>query len=357
MSTVVKKIEAALSFMGTNDVESKTMDDDTLNDNEVSIRTAIRLSEANAVDWGYWRDIYAICHTSKSKFQDIQIVKSKSFGTMLILDGKIQSATKDEFIYHESLIHPSIIFNYNENGSNKGKRVFIGGGGEFCSIREILKYKDNYISEVIMCDIDKKVCDLSRIYYKNVLNNDMFTDKRLKLIYDDATKILFENNNEKYDIIIMDIADPIDCGPGIKCYYKEFYTDCYNKLNDNGIFITQSGASDIMLIHECFTIINNTLKSVFGSDNVIEYSCYIPSFYAEWGFNIAFKNNKPNWINNSNKIDSLLSQLLKKGNVNTLRYFDGKAWIGSSNMPKFVRELINKETRVASKNNPCYVVY
>lgn len=76
-----------------------------------------------------------ILATSKSKFQTVDLVDLQTFGRVLLIDGLIQSSQSDEFVYHESLVHPALLAHPNP------KSVYIGGGGEGSTAREVLRHK------------------------------------------------------------------------------------------------------------------------------------------------------------------------------------------------------------------------
>lgn len=224
-----------------------------------------------------------ITFDQKTKFQRAQIVETAPFGKTLVLDGKTQSALNDEFVYHESLVHPSMLAHPSP------KRVFIGGGGELATAREVLKHSS--VESCVMVDIDGAVSsettnkvDLSDFLPQvvDICKSEMpewaagcTEDPRLTVVIDDA-KAWLENTSEKFDVVIMDIADPIEAGPGIALYYTEFYKFVTSRMNPGGIFVTQSGPGSIMNYTECNTVIHNTLKHSF--DHVVAYSSDVPSF-------------------------------------------------------------------------------
>ncbi|CAM9364712.1 unnamed protein product, partial [Ectocarpus fasciculatus] len=149
-----------------------------------------------------------IMFNASSDFQHVQVVETAPFGKTLVLDGKTQSAQLDEFIYHETLVHPAMLAHPNP------KRVYIGGGGELATAREVLRHKS--VEKCVMVDLDKLVVDTSR----DVLPEwgaGVLDDPRLELHYTDAHAFLRENE-DMYDVIIMDIADPIEAGPGYILY-------------------------------------------------------------------------------------------------------------------------------------------
>lgn len=91
----------------------------------------------------------SIDFNSKSKFQKVQIIKTIPFGTTLVLDGKTQSAQFDEAVYHEHLVHPAMLMHGNP------KSVYIGGGGEYATARDVLKHTS--VEKCVMVDIDEVV--------------------------------------------------------------------------------------------------------------------------------------------------------------------------------------------------------
>ncbi|KAI3810738.1 hypothetical protein L1987_20360 [Smallanthus sonchifolius] len=141
----------------------------------------------------------------------------------------MQSAESDEFIYHECLIHPSLL------SHPCPKTVFIMGGGEGSTAREALKHKS--IEKVTMCDIDEEVVAFCREHL--TANKEAFRNNLLELVINDA-KIELLERKEKFDIIVGDLADPVEGGPCYQLYTKSFYQQILKpKLNQGGIFVTQ----------------------------------------------------------------------------------------------------------------------
>lgn len=172
----------------------------------------------------------SIDFNSKSKFQKVQIIKTIPFGTTLVLDGKTQSAQFDEAVYHEHLVHPAMMMHGNP------KSVYIGGGGEYATARDVLKHTS--VEKCVMVDIDEVVrshgfcfrfvalptmrltCNHHGWQVCNVCAEHLpqwhggcLDDPRLEVHFDDA-KAFLERTEQKFDVIIMDIADPIEAGPG-----------------------------------------------------------------------------------------------------------------------------------------------
>ncbi|KAL1296263.1 hypothetical protein HN51_056983 [Arachis hypogaea] len=269
----------------------------------------------------------SILHTGASQYQDIALLDTKPFGKALVIDGKLQSAETDEFIYHECLVHPPVLHHPNP------KNVFIMGGGEGSTARELLRH--NTIDQVIMCDIDEEVVDFCKSYL--VANGEAFCDPRLKVIINDARAEL-EAGEERYDVIVGDLADPIDGGPCYKLYTKSFYEFTVKpRLKEGGIFVTQAGPAGIFSHTEVFSSIYNTLKQVFKY--VVAYSAHIPSYADIWGWVMA--SDFPLELN-AEEIDMRMRERIKGEN----RYLDGKTFSSASTLSKVVRNSLDNETHV-----------
>ncbi|GLD98147.1 hypothetical protein PINS_up006844 [Pythium insidiosum] len=280
-----------------------------------------------------------------SKFQTMQIIETTSFGKTLLLDGKTQSAKSDEAVYHESLVHPALIAHPNP------KTVYIGGGGEFATAREVLKHPS--VEKVVMVDIDEMVCDLCRKELPE-WSDGCFEDPRLEVHYTDAHAFLKEYDGT-FDVIIMDIADPIEAGPGYVLYTEEFYKYAVTKLNAGGFFVTQSGPGALYNWDECFSAIHSTLKTAFNT--VLPYTVDIPSFGCQWAFNLA-----------TNATDAAATGVairqrpiaetdaLVKARINKpLKHYDGLSHLGLFGVPKPIRDALDAETRVITVDNPVFM--
>lgn len=287
-----------------------------------------------------------ILFNGKSEFQEVQIVTTEPWGKILVLDNKSQSAESDEFIYHESLVHPVMMMHPNP------KTVFIGGGGEGATMREILKHKS--VEKVVMVDIDKVVCDISREHLSE-WSDGAFEDPRVEIHYTCAKKWL-ENCGRKFDVIIMDIADPIEAGPGIMLYTQEFYRGASSFMNEGAMLVTQSGPGGHKTFEECFTVIHNTLKGSFN--NVMPYLADIPSFGCRWAFNIAFNTSDiaRSKMDETN-IDAMIKTRLdcSKNIHKELRYYDGQTHLRMFHLPKYMRRRMESEKRIMTKENPIFM--
>mmetsp|Transcript_25773 Transcript_25773/g.43157 ORF Transcript_25773/g.43157 Transcript_25773/m.43157 type:complete len:214 (+) Transcript_25773:395-1036(+) len=208
-----------------------------------------------------------------------------------------------------------------------------------------------------MVDIDEEACKIC-IKELPTWHDGCIEDKRLKVIYGDAFKYLYECK-EKFDVVIMDIADPVEAGPGYKLYTKEFYCQVAdNILNEGGLLVTQSTACDVLNGNKSFATIHNTLKSAF--DNVFPYRAFIVSFGGPWGFNLAWRShkslpNKPTDIS-TDEIDKRISERHEKKAKDT-KFYDGETHQGIFNLPKHIRKFMKDCSQVSTIENPCYMEY
>jgi spermidine synthase len=176
--------------------------------------------------WGF--KIEKEIFSGKSEFQKIEVFENEDFGRILVLDGVVQLSTKFEYIYHEMLVHPAMLYHGNP------KRVLIIGGGDGGSLREVAKHP---IKEIYLVDIDKKVIEVSKKYLPSV-SAGSFKDKRLKTFNEDAFKFLGRYQNF-FDVIINDLTDPK--GPSFSLWGRKFYQKILNALNKGGIVSMQAG--------------------------------------------------------------------------------------------------------------------
>jgi len=284
-------------------------------------------------------DIYAhgitkILDYKKTAYQEMYIVETGAYGKGLVLDGKWQSCTGDEFIYHEALVHPAAI------AHKQPKNVLVLGGGEGATIREVLRW--NSVAKVMMVDIDGEVVESCRKYLPEMHQN-AFEDPRVELVIADALKVL-EKTQIKWDIIISDLSDPIEEGPSFQLFTKEYFTRLEKVLNSDGYVVIQAGPVSPVDITLHARLVN-TLKAVFA--NVISYTAYTPSYPAPWGFALATKQDiitRPD----PEAIDRILLENTKSG----FRFIDGITLLGLLQTPKYIREAIAAETEVYTLEKP-----
>ena len=285
---------------------------------------------------GHVHGVTGMIATSRSPYQAIEIVELGSYGKALILDGKVQSTTADEFIYHESIIHPAMLCHPHP------RRVFVVGGGEGAPVREILKHPS--VESVLMVDIDSEVVEFCRRHLPE-MSGGAFEDARVRVEFMDARAFL-ESSDQTFDILIIDISEPIEEGPAYLLFTQEFYKIVFDRLTEHGALAVQAGTISLTGL-DCFATVHATLRSVFPV--VAPYFADIPSFGRPWGFLFAGKGEHPAAVNRD-EIDRRIRERVR-GN---LRYYDGETHAMSFGLPKHVRERLAAETRIIEDNHPLF---
>jgi spermidine synthase len=281
--------------------------------------------------------IKQVVYSGKTDFQTVDIVDATSLGTCLVLDGKIQSSECDEFIYHEALVHPAMLSHPNP------ETVFIAGGGEGANLREVLHHTT--VKKVVMVDIDKQVVDICRQFLPGFHQNS-FDDPRAEICHTDARKYLAETR-DKFDVVIIDLVEPLEAGPACLLYTREFYQIIKDRLNKDGIMSVQSGASGWANLQNYIAIIN-TLKSVFST--VCPYQVYVPSYVDLWGFGAASQSLNPAIVS-PEEIDRRISLRLSK----EPKAYDGLSHRALFALTKQLRQKLASPGRIITDASPLFM--
>ncbi|OYP01295.1 spermidine synthase, partial [Lachnotalea glycerini] len=162
--------------------------------------------------------------SAQSEIQRIDIFESKDFGRFLAMDGNMMLTEKDEFIYHEMIVHVPMAVHPNV------KRVLVIGAGDGGVIRELARYET--IEHIDMVEQDELVVEVCKKYLP--VTACCLDDSRVDIIYQDELKFV-RNCHDEYDLIIVDSTDPF--GPAEGLFTKEFYGSCSKALKDDGIMV------------------------------------------------------------------------------------------------------------------------
>jgi spermidine synthase len=167
-------------------------------------------------------------HEEQSDFQHLEIYETESFGNLMVIDGCTMVSTRDNFLYHEMISHPALYTHPNP------KRVWIIGGGDCGTLREVLKHPS--VEQAVQIDIDERVTRLAERYFPELCESN--GDPRADLKFIDGIKWVKDAAPDSVDIIIVDSTDPV--GPAEGLFNAAFYRDCYACLTDNGLLVQQS---------------------------------------------------------------------------------------------------------------------
>jgi spermidine synthase len=280
--------------------------------------------------------ISGIVYSRKTDYQQIDIFDSHEYGRMLVLDGKVQSTTRDEYVYHESLVHPVML------AHPEPKSVLIVGGGEGGTLREVLKHST--VGHAVMVDIDEFVIESSKKYMPQ-LSEGSFDDKRSELVIGDGREYV-ERSKGKFDVIIMDLTDPLEEGPAQRLYTREFYQAVCRILNPEGMIVTQATSTYYSIY--CFATIYRTIRDAFGRAG--GYHSWIPAYDSTWGFVYGTKGPDPAAL----KPGEIGKRLAARG-IKDLKYYDGAMHSTLFALPKPVRCSLEEEGSVATDGSPIFM--
>jgi spermidine synthase len=246
-------------------------------------------------------------------------LETTEFGRILTLDGCLMVTEKDEFIYHDMIVHVPMATNQNI------KKVLVIGAGDGGTIRELTRYQN--IELIDMVEIDSMVVELCKEYLKQTACS--LDDPRVHIYYEDGLKFIRRKVSE-YDLIIVDSTDPF--GPGEGLFTKEFYGNCYNALNENGILVNQHESTYYDSYVEAMKRAHARLKETFPVAKV--YQAHIPTYPSgHWLFGYASKG-----------LDPILNLQEEEWNALGIqtKYYNTKLHRGSFALPNYVKEQLNE---------------
>jgi len=213
-----------------------------------------------------------IIYAQQTRYQRI-VVTRWADDVRLYLDGNLQFSAKDEYRYHEFLVHPAMSL------SRSREAVLVLGGGDGLVNREVLKYDD--VQRLVLVDLDPAMTDLAQNFPSLLaINQDSLSDPRVEIINQDAFTYLAETA-EQFGVIIIDLPDPNNESLG-KLYSREFYKLVQRHLATGGVAVSQ--ATSPYFARETYWSIVHTAADV--GFNTRPYHIYVPSF-GDWGFFLA----------------------------------------------------------------------
>ncbi len=263
----------------------------------------------------------------QTSFQRLTIAQTRSFGRALFLDSSMQSAEADECLWHEPLIHAAALIH------DDPKRVLVGGAGEGASMRELLRHRG--IEEIVAVDLDAAVVEACREHLPR-WHQGSFDDPRVELRFEDVQRTLARAPDASFDLIVLDITDPVDEGPSVDLFTTKFFAEVARALADDGLMVLQAGELDPYDMRVARTV-RSTLAAVFPWGCLL--NTFVPSFHALWSIRIAGKRRfevEPPGL--AARIDGLEG----------LRMYDLQAHRSLLHLPRFLRERVVEPGKVVT---------
>lgn len=258
-------------------------------------------------------------YSKKSDYQLIEIFKTKEFGKVLVMDGCVMLSDKDQFIYHEMLVHVPLAVHPNV------RRVLIIGGGDGGILTQLVQYPE--IEAIDMVEIDEEVVRAAKKYFPKLAKG--FSDPRFTLHIDDGLRYVRQSEH-KYDLIIVDSTDPF--GPGESLFTKEFYGNCMQRLTADGILVNQHESPYYKAHAREVSLIYSKTSSLFPVVKV--YQAHIPTYPSgHWLFGFC-----------SMKYDPVKDHDAKTWEARGIptRYYNSALHEGAFALPNYVLDLFNK---------------
>ncbi|MDO5732563.1 MAG: polyamine aminopropyltransferase [Eubacteriales bacterium] len=267
-------------------------------------------------DFRIKRELYS----GESEYQHIHIFDSYEFGRVLVLDGCVMVTERDEFIYHEMLVHVPMSVHPDV------KRVLVIGAGDGGTLKQLCRYPD--IEAIDLVEIDGDVIDVCREFLPHLASS--FDDPRVAIHITDGLRFV-RHCQDAYDLILVDSTDPF--GPGEGLFTREFFGNCYHALEADGILVNQhespyyrSDAREVRKAHA------NT-REIFEIQRL--YQAHIPTYPSgHWLFGFMSKHYHP--------LDDFEAQRFLNREL-VCDYYNPELHRGAFALPSYVQRLLNED--------------
>lgn len=284
----------------------------------------MRLNERLTDNAGVYFDATSQIASHQSAHQLIEIFECPDLGRLMRIDGVNMTSERDEFFYHESLIHPAATAHPNP------QRALIIGGGDGGAAEELLKHP---ISHCTLCELDADVVRLSREYLPSI-HGGAFEDPRLELHIGDGAAFVrglsgTASSGESFDLIYLDLTDPV--GEAAQLYSPAFFAVCKAALASGGALVMHLGSpfSHPERVQETITNLRSQFKIV------TPYLVHIPTYGATWGFAVASMSLNLR-THTAREIDSRLNAR----NIQARQFYNGEMHCAMPAQPEYMRGIL-----------------
>ena len=281
------------------------------------------LAELVSEDAGYFLRGARLLEAGLSEWQTYEVWETPRFGKLFRLDGCFMTSERDEFYYHENLIHvPGV--------AHPGlRRALILGGGDGGSADELLKYPG--IERIVIAELDAKVVELSRRHL-HAVHHGALDDARVEVRIGDGMKYVHEDGpaaGERYDLIVLDLTDPV--GPAEALYAADFFAACKALLAEGGALTLHIGTP--VFQPERVRELVDRLRRVFAK--LRPYFLYIPLYGSLWGMACASDTLDPAALG-AEEVDRRLATR----SIRELQHFNGAVHCAQFALPNHLRALL-----------------
>lgn len=267
--------------------------------------------------YGFWfRKRLLEKHT---KYQYLELLESADMGRTLRLDGCLMTAEKEEFFYHEGLVHPALLSHPNP------QKALIIGGGDGGALEELLKH--DTLESATLVDLDGEVIEVSKQYLQSI-NKGSFDHPKATIKVGDGAEFV-RTTKERFDVVLLDLTDPeTPAGP---LYTEEFFAACKKILTPSGAIVLHLGSP----FHEPEQVhrLSHMLANVFK--HVSPYGLYIPLYGAYWALAVASDELRPKAVS----AETIAERIQQRG-IDELQYYNPEVHGALFALPNYYQKLV-----------------
>lgn len=277
------------------------------------------VAERLTPDFGFYLREAQLLAQKQSPWQYIEVFDNALFGRVMRIDGCFMTSERDEFFYHEPMIHLPAL-------AHPGPRsALVVGGGDGGAAEELLKYPT--MERVVLAELDADVVQLAREWLGHI-HKGALDDPRLELRLGDA-RALIESGSERFDQIVLDLTDPF--GPALDLYTVEFYQACRRTLKPGGVLSLHLGSP--IHVPQTMARIAASLRAAFPI--VRPYLQYVPLYGTLWCMAMASDSTDPALLSSA-EVDARITE---RG-LHSLQLYNGATHHALLAQPNFVRDLL-----------------
>lgn len=280
----------------------------------MSERTFERLTDAAGVYFDA-----TLVERRQTPYQLLEVYDTPALGRIFRLDGYNMTSERDEFLYHENLVHPAAV-------AHPGPReALVIGGGDGGSSEELLKHAS--IGRVHMVELDPDVVEVARRHF-GAVHRGAFDDPRLQVTVGDGLAYL-QRTAARYDLVAMDLTDPV--GPSVELYSPATFSLVKRAMAAGGALTLHMGSPFFHPERVRTTL--GSLRQVFA--RVTPYFAYIPLYGSMWGFAVASDTLDPRALAPAD-----VERVIAARGLAHLQYYNGEAHRALFALPNYVRSIV-----------------
>ena len=255
----------------------------------------------------------------QTPYQLIEVFDTATLGKLMRIDGANMTSERDEYFYHESLVHPALI------SHAAPRKVLIIGGGDGGSAEEVLKHPS--VEHVVLVELDDGVVRIAKKYL-GAVHRGVFANPKLELQIGDGLAFI-QTTTVRFDLIALDLTDPV--GPAAALYTPAFFAECKHALASAGALVLHLGSP----FSHPDRVAGSLAKLRLMFAKVAPYFVHIPLYGATWGFVVASDSLDPRGL----AIAEVERRLIDRA-VPALQFYNAEMHHAMLALPEYIKTLI-----------------